>query len=55
MDYVTSYRKSGVHHQYTCFDIRYELTPTRIKNIVRIGLEDDADKMNPEEENPFNP
>ena len=49
-DYVTSYRKTGVHHQYTCFDIRYELTPTRIKNIVRTVLEDDADKMEPEEE-----
>ena len=49
LDYVTSYRKSGPHHQYTCFDIRYELTPTRIKNIVRTGLEDDADKMEMDE------
>ena len=42
-DYVTSYRKAGTHHQYACFDICYELTPTRIKKIVRTGLEDDAD------------
>ena len=42
-DYVTSYRKSGVHHQFACFDIHYEQTPTRIKKIVRIGLEGGAD------------
>lgn len=35
LEYVTSYRKSGVHHQYACFDIHYEQTPTRIKKIVR--------------------
>ena len=43
-DYVTSYRKSGIHHQYACFDIHYEQTPTRIKKIIRTTLEDDADK-----------
>lgn len=43
-EYVTSYRKSGVHHQYACFDIHYEQTPTRIKKIVRTTLESDADE-----------
>ena len=48
-EYVTSYRKSGPHNQFTCFDIRYELTSSRIKKIVRIGLEGDADKKDGEE------
>lgn len=44
-DYVTSYRKQGIRNEYLCFDVRYELTPSRIKKIVRIGPEDwDADK-----------
>lgn len=42
-DYVTSYRRVGVRNEYTCFDIHYELTPTRIKKIVRTGVEDSAD------------
>jgi len=44
-EYVTSYRKSGVHHQYACFDIHYEQTPTRIKKIVRTTLDGDADEV----------
>ena len=44
-NYVTSYRKTGVHHQYACFDIHYEQTPTRIKKMVRTGLDDGADHV----------
>ena len=44
-DFVTSYRKQGVHHEYACFDIHYELTPTRIKKMVRTGVEDGADHL----------
>lgn len=43
-DYSTAYKKVGKHDEYACFDIHYQLTPSRIKKIVRIGLEDDADK-----------
>ena len=42
-DYVTSYRKVGIKHLFTCFDIHYEQTPTRIKKIVRTSLEEGAD------------
>ena len=44
LEYVTSYRKSGVHHQYACFDIHYEQTPTRIKKIVRTTIKSSADE-----------
>lgn len=46
LEYVTSYRKSGVHHQYACFDIHYEQTPTRIKKIVRTTIKSNADEGN---------
>lgn len=50
-DYSTSYKKAGVHHQFTCFDIHYELTPSRIKKIVRSVVEEDtADGFLEEEE-----
>jgi len=45
LEYVTSYRKSGVHHQYACFDIHYEQTPTRIKKIVRTTIKSSADEV----------
>ena len=45
-EYVTSYRKSGIHHQYACFDIHYEQTPTRIKKIVRTTIRSSADDLN---------
>jgi hypothetical protein len=45
LDYSTSYKKTGIHHEYACYDIRYELTPTKIKKIVRKNLlEDLADE-----------
>ncbi len=47
-EYVTSYRRSGPHNQFACFDICYELTPTRIKKLVRSTLEDPADKLEEE-------
>lgn len=34
--YSTSYCKIGRRHVYTCFDIRYELTPSRVKNVSLI-------------------
>ena len=40
LEYATSYKKAGVHHQYTCFDIHYELTPSRIKKIARSCVEE---------------
>lgn len=46
-DYSTSYKKTGIHHQYTCYDIRYELTPGRIKKIVRTVLQEDDADTNP--------
>ncbi len=33
---VTSYRKSGKHDVYTCFDIKYIMTRTRIYSIMKI-------------------
>ena len=33
-EYMTSYRKAGVHHRYSCFEFCYELTPSRIKKIT---------------------
>ena len=35
-DYATSVVKVGRKNIYTCFDIRYELTPTRIRSIKLI-------------------
>lgn len=49
-EYATSYKKAGIHHEYACFDIRYELTPTRIKKIVRSAVEGPADNDSTEEE-----
>ena len=42
LEYSTSYKKTGIHHEYACYDIRYELTPTKIKKIVRKCLQEDA-------------
>ena len=50
MEYATSYKKAGIHHEYACFDIRYELTPTKIKKIVRNVVDDPADNHSKEEE-----
>lgn len=47
INYGTSYRKSGIHDRYACFDISYELTPSRIKKIVRNPMETGADFNNP--------
>jgi len=47
VNYGTSYRKSGIHDRYACFDISYELTPSRIKKIVRNPMETGADFNNP--------
>ena len=35
---VTSYRKVNRHDEYTCFDIKYIMTPTRICSIKKISL-----------------
>ena len=35
---VTSYRKVNRHDEYTCFDIKYIMTPTRVSNIKKISL-----------------
>jgi mannose/fructose/N-acetylgalactosamine-specific phosphotransferase system component IID len=55
LGYATSYKKAGVHHEYACFDIRYELTPTRIKKIVRNVIEDPADNDFTEDEDAIGP
>ncbi len=34
---VTSYRKEGKHDMYTCFDIKYIMTRTRIYSVMKIG------------------
>ena len=39
-DYATSITKIGRKNVYTCFDIRYEITPTRVKSIRYILDED---------------
>ena len=36
-DYVTAYRKQGHKHIYGCFDIEYELTPSRVKRLMFTG------------------
>lgn len=36
--YSTSYCRIGRRNIYTCFNIRYELTPTRIRDIVKMDL-----------------
>lgn len=41
--YSTSYQKVGHRQVYTCFDIQYELTPTRIRNISCLGEGVDGD------------
>lgn len=33
---VTSYRKCGKHNEYTCFDIKFIMTGTRIYSISKI-------------------
>ncbi len=33
---VTSYRKEGKHDTYTCFDIKYIMTRTRVYSIMKI-------------------
>lgn len=55
LGYATSYKKAGVHHEYACFDIRYQLTPTRIKKIVRNVIEDPADNDFTEDEDAIGP
>ena len=35
---VTSYRKVNRHDEYTCFDIKYIMTPTRVSCIKKISL-----------------
>ncbi len=32
----TSYRKTGKHDEYTCFDIKYIMTRTRVYSIMKI-------------------
>lgn len=34
--YATSYYRLGRRHIYTCFDIRYELTPSKVRNVSLI-------------------
>lgn len=33
---ITSYRRSGKHDEYNCFNIKYIMTRTRIYSIVKI-------------------
>lgn len=35
---VTSYRKVNKHDEYTCFDIKYIMTPSRVTSIKKISL-----------------
>ena len=35
-DMVTSYRRSGKHDHYTCYDIKYIMTSTRLFSIMKI-------------------
>ncbi|MBR5562868.1 MAG: hypothetical protein IKW11_01415 [Bacteroidales bacterium] len=35
---VTSYLKVNKHDEYTCFDIKYIMTPTRVTGIKKISL-----------------
>ena len=35
---VTSYRRSGKHDVFTCYDIKYIMTPTRLSGITKISL-----------------
>jgi len=37
-EYATSFCQTGRRVVYTCFDIRYELTPTRIRKIALLDL-----------------
>lgn len=34
--YVTSYRKNGKHDEYSCFDIKFIMTRTRVYSISKI-------------------
>ncbi len=34
--FVTSHTKSGKHDEYTCFDIKYRMTRTRVYSISKI-------------------
>ena len=38
IDCVTSYRKSNRHDECRCFDIKYILTPTRVRGIERMPV-----------------
>ena len=38
LDCVTSYRKTNRHDECRCFDIKYILTPTRVRDIERTPL-----------------
>ena len=35
---ITSHHKVNRHDEYTCFDIKYIMTPTRISGIKKISL-----------------
>ena len=35
---ITSYRKVGRHDEYSCFDIKYIMTATRVYSIKKISL-----------------
>jgi len=35
-DYVTSYHKIGIRNTYSCYDITYEATPSRILHITSL-------------------
>ena len=35
---VTSYHKVGRHDEYSCFDIKYIMTPSRVYGIKKISL-----------------
>lgn len=51
--YVTSFRKEGIRSVYTCFDVQYELTPSRIKRISFLGGGVMGEKMRPVSKLPF--
>ena len=46
-DYATSIVQIGRKHIYTCFDIRYEMTPTRVKAIKLIVEEESISRPVP--------
>lgn len=41
-DFATSYQKIRGRNEFRCFDIKYCLTPTRIMNIERIGVNEES-------------